>query len=110
MTILANVKGYINGAEWWVVEAWPSLLTYEEIVSMANTEWYPWTNTIAELNNYPENYYDMLDKWNHLYSNVDIWNKKRIKWISESELKFLHVISYGDNKTDWIWLQSDITW
>ena len=65
MTTVANIKGYINGAEWGVYEPAPSLLTYEEIVAMATTEWQPYTNTITELNGNAEAYYNMLNDWWH---------------------------------------------
>lgn len=88
MTTLANVKWYINGNEWGVYEPAPSLLTYEEIVAMANTEGYPWTNTIAELNNSPTQYYNMFSQGGHMDY---IW----YRWTSVNYPIIENVIPYG---------------
>lgn len=65
MTTVANIKGYINGAEWGVYEPAPSLLDYEEIIAAATSQ--NINNLIAELNQYPVEYYNMLLADNHLF-------------------------------------------
>lgn len=67
-----------------VRESQPSLLTYAEIVAMANAEGKPWQNTIAELNNSPTEYYNMLSQGNHIsyaWSNSMSWSYPIIDWI-----------------------------
>lgn len=55
--------------------------TYEEIVAMATDEWYPWTDTIAELNTKPEDYYNTFD-WLWYMSYVD-WDWAETDWIAK---------------------------
>ena len=85
-----------------------SLKSYEEIVDMATAEWYPRTNTIAELNLYPEDYYDMLNDWNNLQNInfVSIWTKPAIKWIVYQTAWFWYYICYNNWWT--IWQQNNI--
>ena len=62
-----------------------SLKTYSELVSMANSEWYARTNTIAELNQYPSDYYDELNSGSHLTQVYISWGGyyDAIIWIEE---------------------------
>lgn len=62
MTIAINVKGYVSWDDWGVVDAWPNLMTYEQIVAMTSENW------LAELNLYPEEYYNKFLAENHLSS------------------------------------------
>jgi len=69
MALVSNIKWYINWNERGVHEPAPSLLTYEEIVAMATSEWYPWTTTIAELNTNSDAYYNIM----HPHEQWTIW-------------------------------------
>lgn len=62
------------------------LMTYQEILTMANTEWYPRTNTMAELNTSPEAYYAELSSEGHIVtkSHKYIGNCRTIDWIWQS--------------------------
>ena len=86
MTLVANVKGYINWSQWGVWEL--QLLTYEQIVAMADDEWPLRANTIAELNSHWEDYYNSLTQWNHLDSWYDYYgtNYKYIDWLSDKTI------------------------
>lgn len=54
----------------------PKLLTSAEIVSMAMTEWYPRTNTIAELNTHPKKYYwQLVNDFQITTQNIQDWRK-----------------------------------
>lgn len=109
MWVTANVKWYVWWNAWGVYEPVPSLLTYEEIVAMANTEWHPWTNTIAELNTNPEAYYNMLNNWWHLNDDVHIepssqpqcsdisWYLPHIDWIKYAQSKMTEYIIFATN-------------
>lgn len=70
------------------------LLTYEQLVTMANSEWTPRPNTVAELNLYPSEYFNELDWWNHLttYSWVTY-----IVWITHTSWRNTDVIQYSGN-------------
>ena len=57
--------------------------SYEEIVAMAEDEWWEFTNTIAELNSHYEDYYDMLNDWWYLISvqEMPMYTHTFIRWI-----------------------------
>ena len=61
MTVQLKVKGYINGNEWGAVDAWPSLLTYEQLVALNNQ-----SSIDTELNTYPEEYYNKFNNEWHI--------------------------------------------
>ena len=62
MTLIANVKWYINWEEWGVIESIP-LCSYEELIAAGYS-----TVAVNELNNYPEAYYNkMVADW-HIYT------------------------------------------
>jgi len=56
MTTVANIKGYINGAEWGVYNEAPSLLDYEDVIAAATSQ--NINNLIAELNQHSVEYYN----------------------------------------------------
>lgn len=81
------------------------LKTYSEIVAMATAEWYQWSNTLAELNTYPQEYYNMLDSESHLVSQSfqdPSWTYKHIIWIWYTFKSKTYLIFY--NQGTWsIW-------
>ena len=82
------------------IKQWPSLLTYEEIVSMATAEWNPWTNTINELNTNPTSYYTNL-LWHYSTSVIDFWDyweHEYIQWISNGRW---HIFYYQNEFVAW---------
>ena len=83
-----------------------SLKSYEEIVAMATDEWYERPNTIAELNQYADDYYNKFNQEWHLYGDIAWWYA--IQWISESviirpkpPIRHIYWIDYL-NGTRWI--------
>ena len=83
MALVSNIKWYINWNEWGVYEPAPSLLTYEEIVAMAEDEWWQFTNTLEELNSHYDDYYNMLNDWWYLVEVQDLPMSTNtfIRWI-----------------------------
>ncbi len=66
MAILWKVKGYINGNVWWVNDSSSSLRSYDDLISTENYQ-----DSLNELNNSPESYYDKLtNEWHIYYHDV----------------------------------------
>lgn len=67
------------------VPSWPSLKSYEEIVAMATSEWYPRTNTLAELNRSSdiglEYYLTFLNSWQMSMTQFQYSSYYTINWI-----------------------------
>ena len=90
------------------------LMSYAEIVAMATSEWYPWTNTIAELNSDWLWYYNKLDSEWHLTDTYFSWygTFPAIDWISErDDMKYRRImipISFGG--TEWETARSSTSW
>ena len=82
--------------------SWSQLKSYYEIVTMATTEWYPRTNTIAELNADPENYYNMLSDWWYLFREQE----------TDSIFEYVRFITWiefqGGKYTEWIYYYNNI--
>lgn len=71
------------------------LLTYNEIVSMATAEWYPWTSTIAELNTNASDYYTELSDWWHL--SIRPIRIDAISYIDEDDPMYTYGIWYSSS-------------
>lgn len=112
MTTVANIKWYINGEERGVYEPAPELMTYQEIVAAATSEGYPWTNLISDLNEYPADYYSMLNDWWNLEIEYFPW-----QWIASNE-PYIKSILYDDTINEDIyyiiyyntWSNATYTW
>ncbi len=92
MTLITNVKWYINGNEWGIVEP-VQLMTYEEIVAMATNEWSrPRRNTVAVLNEHPQEYYEMLNEQWKIYQASWMlmeWCRDWIVWIWRTDYEWI---------------------
>ena len=94
------------------VQIWPSLKTYEEIVAMATAEGYPRTNTIAELNTHPIDYYNLLNDWwkltNEYIISFDRWD---LNVYSGTECNYINwITSWGYAIIDLYWATTSVTW
>lgn len=85
-----------------------TLKSYSELVAMANAEWRPRTNTIAELNQHPLDYYNELNNWGHLTqkwlepSDPFEYDKyPTIIGIDDHSTKYLEVIGYNQSTNLW---------
>lgn len=93
------------GSDWknyFIVEPFPQLLTYAELVDMATNEGFPRNDTVAELNTAKTDYYNMLDAWWNLSTS---WNNKYITWITYNMFGDMVGIVFNNNS---IWITSDI--
>lgn len=83
------------------------LKSYEEIKSMATSEWYPRTNTIAELNNNPQMYHDLFDSWWNLSNDY----MRSVAWQSANyNADYITWILNGDYCVVWDLYKVPNTW
>lgn len=52
------------------ISSWPWLLSYDQLLLIANAEWEPRANTRAELNSHPDEYVEYLDSEWKIYWQV----------------------------------------
>lgn len=105
MTLVTNVKGYINGNEWGIVEP-VQLMTYEEIVAMASAESAFRPNTIAALNEHPQEYYNMLNEQWKIYSASWIlmeWCRDWIVWIWQTDYTWISCCTANNYQRKGAW-------
>lgn len=77
------------------------LWTYSEIVASATSEWYPRTDTIAELNTRPLDYINSLSSWWHIaWAQSDypyiIWIKHKV-----SKMFYAYIAYDTISSTNW---------
>lgn len=75
---------------------------------MANAEWRPRTNTIAELNQHPLDYYNELNDWGYLTQkwiepsgSFEYGEYPTITGITAQPTKYLEVIGYNQSTNLW---------
>lgn len=75
----------------WREQTWPTLLTYEQIVALGST-----ANMVAELNQYPLDYYTELSNWHLAVESSMAWTLYWLSsnWSSTSEYYWWYVYYY----------------